>query len=310
VSPATRELADDATRRCRAGVGAAARALYAGAPSRTASALRDRLESGASLWPWLPGLCYRALEPLAVGFPDDDRAMTVAGKALVGRPVRPERLAAAVRQLRGEAVDAAEAPDPDVAAAVDRFWTQLARTARHLGEAVRAGDEDAVAHALQQAAPRLRESAGAVHFAAQRGGSPPTRLVGDDPASSTIPPEPDPQALGDPGVAPPPTAGVAPGPTDDLGVDAPSSGEGEPPVGADPAPLAHTPAGTDPAWTVAGPAAGEQPPPPRSDLPAALAEEETELEPDRPYAPLIFVGGALLLAIVLLTAVASGVVAL
>jgi len=111
-------------------------------------------------------------------------------------------------------------------------------------------------------------------------------------------------------VAPPPAAGVAPGPTDDLGVDAPSSGEGEPPVGADPAPLAHTPAATDPAWTVAGPAAGEQPPPPRSDFPAALAEEETELEPDRPYAPLIFVGGALLLAIVLLTAVASGVVAL
>lgn len=237
VRPGSHTLADDVAQRCRAGMGAAAEALYGGDATATAQALRARAQRGAGRWPWLPGLCYGALEPLGVAFDRDDRIMAVAGKALVGLPVRPERVAEASRRLSQLAPpDPPEALDPALAAAVDRFWARLVGLARRLGEAVRAGDDAAVDELLQRARPKLRDSAAAVHEAVER-------VVAGSPA-----PEP-------------------------------SAPERPAPARPDPVPVEPEP---------------------------EVEEDEAALGADRPYAPMIFVGGALLVALVWLLAVGLG----
>lgn len=241
--PSLEAVVDDVAHRCRAGLGAAAGALYGRDGTATARALRARAEGRARRWPWLPGPCYDALEPLGLAFSHDDRLMAVAGKALGGRPVRPERVAEAARQLRHpEPVAPPQAPDPALAAAVDRFWARLNDLARRLGQAVRAGDEDAVGRLLQQARPQLADSAEAVREAAEA-------VV----------------------------AGSAP-------LSAPAS----------PGPAAAEPARAEPARVE-----------PVETAPEAV-EDETALGPDRPYAPVIFVGVALLVALILLLAVGLG----
>lgn len=338
--PGTREaLGADAERRCRAGMGAAAGALYAGAPSATAAALRDRLEAGASLWPWLPGLCFRALEPLRVAFPDDDRAMAVAGKALVGRPVRAARLAEAARQLRGERQAAGDPPDAELAAVIERFWQQLARLAHHLGEVVRAQDEDRVQRALQQAPPRLRKSAGTVRRAAERALTPPAPppVAADDTRSWPAGPPPAPTPSGG-GVSPAAGGAVSPGPGRALPATPGEPGEpletrpaargddGDSPPAAHPGQAGGWLAGLDPGpqpGPPSDPAPGDREPPDAAPgdpdaraathvtperVPVVVEEEAGVLEPDRPYAPLIYVGGALALAMILLAAVAAGVI--
>lgn len=240
-------LADDVAQRCRAGLGAAASALYGGEDSAIATArgLRARTEHNAARWPWLPGLCYAALEPLGVTFDRDDRVMMVAGKALVGLPVRPERVAEASRRLRQPEPPApTEAPDPALATAVDRFWTRLTRLAQRLGEAVRAGDEETVAELLRRAQPKLSDSATAVQQAAER-------AVGGSPA---------------------------------------------PAEAARPREAAPTPA---------RPASAEQEAAPAEPDPEG-EEDDSVLGPERPYAPMIFVGVALVVALVLLLVVALG----
>lgn len=237
--PSPEAVVADVAQRCRAGLGAAAEALYGRDATATARALRAQAqaEDEARPWPWLPGPCYAALEPLGLAFSHDDRLMVVAGKALGGRPVRPERVAEAARQLgHPEPVAPSQAPDPALAAAVDRFWARLNDLARRLGQAVRAGDEDAVGQLLRQARPQLADSAAAVREAAEAA-----------------------------------VAGSAP-----LG--APRSGSG---------PTEPTP--VEPVET-----APEE------------VEDETSLGPDRPYAPVIFVGVALLVALILLLAVGLG----
>lgn len=251
--PSLEAVVDDVAHRCRAGLGAAAGALYGRDATATARALRAQAEGRAQRWPWLPGPCYGALEPLGLAFSHDDRLMVVAGKALGGRPVRPERVAEAARQLcHPDPVPPSQAPDPALAAAVDRFWARLNDLARRLGQALRAGDEEAVGQLLQQARPQLADSAAAVRQAAE--------------------------------------AAVA-------GSTAPSAPAWPDPDSAEATPAEATPAETAPAETA--PAA-------RVETAPEAVEDETSLGPDRPYAPVIFVGLALLVALVLLLAVGLG----
>lgn len=236
--PSLEAVVDDVAHRCRAGLGAAAGALYGRDATATARALRAQAEGRARRWPWLPGPCYGALEPLGLAFSHDDRLMVVAGKALGGRPVRPERVAEAARQLRHpDPVPPSQAPDPALAAAVDRFWARLNDLARRLGQAVRAGDQDAVDRLLRQGRPKLADSAAAVREAAE------AAVAGSAPLSAATGPEPAPAE--------------------------------SPPA---------EPLGTAP----------------------ETVEDETALGPDRPYAPVIFVGLALLVALVLLLVVGLG----
>lgn len=253
-------VAGDVERRCRAGLAAAAAALYGHHGEATAAALHARQEAGAASWPWLPGLCYRALAALDVTFPGDDRAAVIAGKALVGRPVRPDRLAAAVRELARAAPAAKSSPDPDLAAAVDGFWAELADVAAQLGRSVRAGDDDAVDRLLAQARPRLRRAARALQDAAQ-----PPR-----PADSADGGEPEPEIVAvrprsEPQRQPPPAPEAAPAP----------------------APTRPEPATPAPA------------------MPEPAVEGES-LGPERPYAPLVFLGATVALSLLLLLAVVLG----
>lgn len=234
-------------------------------------ALHARPEERARPWPWLAGLCYRALEPLGVAFPEDDRAAVVAGKALAGRPVRPDRVAAAARASGPGPGAPAHAPDPALAASVDRFWSQLAAVAERLGTAVRAAEHDTVERVLRAARTELRQAARSVHAAAQaspsaapqpRGEPAPddepevVRIRGSAPARSDPPSRPDRRAT----PAPPPPAAAAP------------------------------------------PAA----PPPEVDERPVVADDQQTLGPERPFAPLIFAGVAVLISLLLLGGVATG----
>lgn len=278
--PGTEALADDVAQRCRAGLGAAASALYGRDATATARALRARAEGDAARWPWLPGLCYSALESLGVAFDRDDRVVMVAGKALVGLPVRPERVTDTSRRLRQPEPPAPpEAPDPALAAAVDRFWARLTGLAQRLGQAVRAGDEEAVTQLLQRARPKLRDSAAAVQEAAEAAlGGWPVSAERSEPARPE--PEPEPET---------------PGP-EAPGREAP----GREPL--EPEPSSHS---AEPASGRQRPASADSGAVPVEPAPEA-EEDEAALGPDRPYAPMIFVGLALLVALVLLLAVALG----
>ncbi len=259
--PSLEAVVDDVAHRCRAGLGAAAGALYGRDATATARALRAQAEGQARRWPWLPGPCYAGLEPLGVAFSQDDRPMVVAGKALVGRPVRPERVAEAARQLcHPEPVAPPQAPDPALAAAVDRFWARLNGLARRLGQAVRAGDADAVDQLLQRGRDQLADSAAAVREAAE------AAVAG----SGSV-------------AAPGPVAGS-------------SVGAGSAPLSA---PARPEPAPADPAPAEPSPASPTEPPP-------ETVEDEGALGPDRPYAPVIFVGLSLLVALVLLLVTGLG----
>ncbi|GEM_PF-4984293 len=222
-------LADDAALRCRAGLAAAGRALAGDAPAETASAL-ERLGDGAPTLPWLPGLVYRALAPLGVTFVEDDEHAVAVGAALIGRPVASARLRRALATLPDHPPPE-DAPDPELAAAIDAFWHALATLTTDLGRAWRAEDVAAAQRLASQAVPELRAHAAAVAEALGEVVPDDAPPAADDPEARRGPDQPDapavgaaaetqPQAeagVGAPGPAPEPAA-VLPGEPDDAPV--------------------------------------------------------------------------------------------
>lgn len=267
----------------------------------------DALAGGhGEAWPWLPGLCFKALEPLGVEFPEHNRHAVAIGKVLVGRPVRREEVTVGLRRLRRRTPPAPRrAPSPELAAAVDAFWEQLTPVAAELGRARRRGDADGPRRALEKARSELRERARQVRRAVREleaGASPPGA---SPPAASTTAGDASKRS----GPAPPRRR--APSVTTSASAPAPAG-----PPAADGRERGSNPAREAP------PAAERDSRPPRkptstpgapvaeaggtSSRPDAPPHSDDELGTDRPYAALLFAAAAVGLALLLLLAVAVG----
>src|SRR5690625_4052596 len=165
---ASTKLTGELERRCAAGVQMAAAELAAPDPEGICATFGEwRQQSRRRPWTWLPGLCYEALEPLGVTFPENDEAVVIAGRVLIGvesdatdvRRVWP-RWQAAPNET-GELDLAKGAPSQlhrrRLLSAVDSFWGKLADNARDIGQAVAAGQRDAADQLVRDSRRQLEE---------------------------------------------------------------------------------------------------------------------------------------------------------
>ncbi len=157
--------------RCLAGLAGAARELVADDASAVCGSFAAwKHEEGRRSWPWLPGLCFSALEELGVGFPVDDDAAVTLGRVLVGAETDARRVADALATVGAGAAAQAAAPasGADLAfelrrrtleTAVDRFWKELQTAARRLHEPVVERDRPRADSIIVATRRRLEDSA-------------------------------------------------------------------------------------------------------------------------------------------------------
>ena len=80
-------------RRCLAGLAEAAAALAGDDPAPVCGRFAAwKRGEGRGAWPWLPGLAWDALQPLGVAFPADDGVAVTLGRFLVGVETNPQRV--------------------------------------------------------------------------------------------------------------------------------------------------------------------------------------------------------------------------
>lgn len=166
-------LVAELERRCLRGLAAAAGALAGDEASAVCATFAAWRSAARRPWPWLPGLCFGALEPLGVSFPDDDEAAIVLGRMLIGAESdagAAERALAALADDAGDptgelAIDATGSlRRRSLLVAVDRFWEDLAAAMRRVHAPVVRGDRDgadwiivAARRQLEDERERLRE---------------------------------------------------------------------------------------------------------------------------------------------------------
>lgn len=165
-----RALRADLEHRCLRGLGEVAAALAGEDPTVVCDTFTRWEQEARRPWPWLAGMCWAALEPLGLAFPDGDRHAVVAGRLLVGGETDPVAVLAAVESLRGRrppsGVARAVGPDSQaimrqqrLASAVDAFWSAYRRAARRLHEYVREGDRAGADDLVVSTRRRLEELA-------------------------------------------------------------------------------------------------------------------------------------------------------
>lgn len=257
-----RTLQAELDQRCVAGLAAAACALVGGDPTpicRTFAAWKH--EEARRSWPWLPGLCWSALEPLAVAFPSGDQDAVTLGRLLVGVETDPERVRRSLAALQRHEVAPPGTTVPGgmsgadsmtelrrrtLETVVDRFWSEYADGMRELREPVASGDRPRADALVVRLRRRLEETAERVDVMARR--------LADTPSATA--PQPAPRR--------PPTP-FSTGPVGDPTTVTAAAGDA---VGAA-ADTARTTADTE-----------EQPP--RPEAPAAAAERTVEVDETRP----------------------------
>lgn len=161
----------DFEHRCLQGLGEAAAALAGEDPAVVCGTFERWEAERRRPWPWLAGMCWAALEPFGIAFPDGDRHAVVAGRLLVGSETDPLAVSAAIEALRNRPSPAAPpkgSRNTDsqaviqhrrLCAAVDAYWAAFMRAARRLHEHVREGDRAGADDLVVATRRRLEELA-------------------------------------------------------------------------------------------------------------------------------------------------------
>ena len=173
------KLTGELERRCAAGVQVAAAELAAPDPEGICATFGEwRGQTRRRPWTWLPGLCYEALAPLDVAFPENDEAVVIAGRVLIGvesdagdvRRVWPRWQTAS--NETGELELAKGAPSQlhrrSLLSAVDTFWGRLAESSRAVGQAVAAGERDQADQLIRDSKRQLAEIAERLEITVER----------------------------------------------------------------------------------------------------------------------------------------------
>jgi hypothetical protein len=225
VGHQVREALDEC---CLRGLHSASSALAGHDPASVCAAFSQWRDEARRTWPWLPGLCFDALEPLGVEFPADDDDAVVLGRLLVGAETDADAVEDALARLGARlhgGADLRASAGAELAAggtlrwqsllsAVERYWADLTSVARRLHEPVAAADRDAAdwimlgaRRQLESTVERVPALATAVGdaIAAPEPAPPPA-----DPSPAPAPP-PSPPALS-PAPAPSPAAPARPVP--------------------------------------------------------------------------------------------------
>ncbi len=297
ATPALEGIAAELSARCLAGMVRAGELLAGEEPERVCATFGLWLSEARRAWPWLPGLCYDALAPLGVAFPTEDRRAVVVGRLLVAAEKDAGAVTAALRSLGSAERPRWEAPAGDaagalrvrrLAAAVDGFWSELARAASELHEVVVLRDRAGADRILGRARRRLEDVAEEIKWLAQ--------AVADaalQPPVSEPPPPPPPAQPEEP--APHVAAATAPIPAPTAPI---------PPPPAVPPPSAIPP--PSPVPPPRAPAAAPRPRPAQPRPPVRRPVGPPEPAPrERTWEPILFVILALIAAILVLVRVGS-----
>jgi hypothetical protein len=213
---------------CLRGLHGAGSALVGHDPAPVAAAFAQWRGEARRVWPWLPGLCYDALEPLGVEFPADDADAVVLGRLLVAAETDAGAIEDALARL-GRRLHGGGERRPSEAAlqatgilrwqsllsAVERFWADLTAVTRRLHDPVAVADRDAVdwiiinaRRQLESTVERVPTLAGAV--ADGMASAPPVSAPSPSPAPPASAPSPSPAPPPPPPVDEPAPAAPAP----------------------------------------------------------------------------------------------------